>query len=220
MDPSSRRGALPVVSPDGLTPASALCTSCGLCCDGTVFRVARLREGEVPSPEMADGARWEDGGERPAFLLPCHAFVGHCGIYEVRPEVCGSFRCRVLRRAEQGSMSWERAHALVREGKARRDALRGALVRVTGEGRPGESLASEMRRVRGMRGDDESEGSFRRRMGEVLVAGAALRHLLSEHFLLPKGKDDASGEGVEEGAPSPTSDPPAPAARDQEGLVS
>ncbi len=171
------------------SPATTLCISCGLCCDGTVFSFVPLKDGEPPAQALAEGARWRDSPEKPAFLLPCHAFVGKCGIYEERPQVCRSFRCRVLRRAEAGEHTWERAHELVGLGKVRRDALRGAIIRATGEGRPENSLSAEMARVLDLRGEGESDAEFRRRMGEVLVTHAALRHLIREQFVLPKDRE-------------------------------
>ncbi len=172
-----------------LSPASELCTSCGLCCDGTVFSVARMEDGDVPPPGFAEGARWRETPEEPAFLLPCHAFVGQCGIYGNRPRVCQSYRCRVLRRAETGKHTWERAQELVRLGKERRDALREAIGRATGSSHVGASLPAEMERVMALRQEAESDTQFRHRMGEVLVAHAALRHLMEGQFLRRKPRE-------------------------------
>jgi uncharacterized protein len=83
---------------------ATLCQSCGMCCDGSLFGVARLE------PDEVSGARKNRlpvlDSER-GFHQPCPALapVGDtgegqrgCSIYEERPRACRSFTCRLLAR--------------------------------------------------------------------------------------------------------------------------
>jgi Fe-S-cluster containining protein len=74
---------------------SALCRSCGLCCDGSLFgRV--MFEGDERAPKkhlrlLHDGRGFEQ---------PCTA-LGHdraCAIYDERPAACRRFVCRLFDR--------------------------------------------------------------------------------------------------------------------------
>jgi len=85
----------PAYPPTGLTLSdrrnmelTALCRSCGLCCDGSLFGRVRLEPGEVDSARrrrlhvVANGRSFEE---------PCTALVKqgehhHCSIYADRPE--------------------------------------------------------------------------------------------------------------------------------------
>ena len=94
--------------------ADTLCTSCGLCCDGTLFA-------DVELVGQAEAARLEimglelDDGETNAGLLsqPCAALQGgRCGIYAYRPKCCRVFECHLLQNAQRGAVTAERAAAL------------------------------------------------------------------------------------------------------------
>ena len=88
-----------------------LCTSCGLCCDGTLFA-------DVELVGRAEAARLEIMGmeieseDRNIGLLsqPCAALRGtRCGIYAHRPKCCRVFQCHLLQSAQSGSVTVERA---------------------------------------------------------------------------------------------------------------
>jgi hypothetical protein len=100
-----------------------LCKTCGICCDGTLFRHATIKEGELLPPGLQDV--YEEG-ER-CFRLPCPHFDGICTIYhEGRPAVCGTYRCTLLENLTDGTVPFEEASQLVskiRAQKARLDLL-------------------------------------------------------------------------------------------------
>ena len=72
---------------------SALCQSCALCCDGTLFQLVKLEPEELP--RAADlGLRLL--ADHHAFAQPCRCLAGgSCGIYTQRPRACRTFRCRL-----------------------------------------------------------------------------------------------------------------------------
>jgi hypothetical protein len=98
-----------------------LCTSCGLCCDGSVFGQLRLDEGEearfrrlpVLAPVLYDDY----------LHLPCPALSERrCTTYEMRPAGCARYRCRLLIAYEEERVDLasaltvvDQAHALAAE---------------------------------------------------------------------------------------------------------
>lgn len=75
-----------------------ICVSCGICCDGTLFSHAVLRPGERGHlPEKIEQNSYSEN-ENDYFRLPCLYFAGKCTIYDrARADVCGSYRCRLLK---------------------------------------------------------------------------------------------------------------------------
>jgi Fe-S-cluster containining protein len=76
---------------------SALCASCGLCCNGTIFENVPLTEPEVETARRLHLPVYAKG-ERFRFDLPCpRQEADHrCGVYEERPQICRSFVCETL----------------------------------------------------------------------------------------------------------------------------
>ncbi len=77
--------------------ATDLCLSCGLCCDGSLFKAVELEAGD----EAHAGAAIE--GRLPQ---PCrfHGAEG-CGVYAARPGQCRAFSCRVREAVRDGTRS-------------------------------------------------------------------------------------------------------------------
>lgn len=86
-----------------VSAASALCLSCGLCCDGSLFWAVELEPDDRVPGGAAPGAR---------LAQPC-AFHsdGVCGVYATRPAQCRAFVCNVLRAVQEGARepAWGRA---------------------------------------------------------------------------------------------------------------
>jgi uncharacterized protein len=95
--------------------AQSICTSCGLCCDGTIFKRAFLK------PEDSDRSLHEadivkiQRVERSYFHLPCHHLHNrNCKIYHLwRPQVCGDFKCKILERLFAGELLYKEGIEIV-----------------------------------------------------------------------------------------------------------
>jgi uncharacterized protein len=99
---------------------STLCTSCGLCCAGALFTRAVLRPEEVQWARTKRSLHVIERDDGPSFTLPCHLLHDRkCSVYQERPQVCGAFKCKLLRRLEDGELGLEDALVKVR----RLDAL-------------------------------------------------------------------------------------------------
>lgn len=102
---------------------SILCTQCGLCCDGSLFADVELSGSrEVAGLEVMK-LDVEDDGERGWVLQqPCNALDGtRCSVYANRPGCCRTFACQLLLDVRGGSLSREKAEALI---VATRDSIR------------------------------------------------------------------------------------------------
>jgi len=102
--------------------SDALCLSCGLCCDGSLFDRFELD---------ADELAWAErrrlplvGPARRTLQQPCPCFSGSCTAYDERPRVCRRFRCALLASVAEGSTSIDEARERVRAFRARIADLR------------------------------------------------------------------------------------------------
>ncbi|MBL8920184.1 MAG: YkgJ family cysteine cluster protein [Myxococcaceae bacterium] len=102
---------------------SALCLSCGVCCDGTLFATAPLAPGEAA--RLAERVSVLDAD---TMEFPCRALDGvRCTIYDDRPRICREFNCLVLAELAAGRITEEEARAFIDEVLTRRRALADAM---------------------------------------------------------------------------------------------
>ncbi|HEX8312101.1 MAG TPA: YkgJ family cysteine cluster protein [Chthoniobacteraceae bacterium] len=88
-----------MLPPETSSPASRLCTACGLCCNGGIFHTVRLQPGDSPQELAALGLKLKRKHGHQCILQPCPAHRdSRCSIYESRPERCRLFECRQLQR--------------------------------------------------------------------------------------------------------------------------
>ena len=93
----------------------ALCTRCGLCCDGSLFADVELAGPAEAAGLEAMGLEIEDD-DHGLLVQPCAALRGkRCGIYAHRPECCRTFECRLLQDVRRGAVGVEQARKLIAE---------------------------------------------------------------------------------------------------------
>ena len=93
---------------------SALCVSCGLCCDGTLFKQANLKDKKDSALADSLGLKVIEKQGKEAFLQPCHHFKSCCTIYQQpRPKVYGNYYCQPLTELKKGVLTLEDASALI-----------------------------------------------------------------------------------------------------------
>ena len=97
--------------------AAALCTSCGLCCTGALFNVARADPGETPKLR-AYGLEVREGADADYFIFPCPQLQGTaCGIYGDRFARCRDFRCELLKGLDRKEITLDEGLGAVAEAK-------------------------------------------------------------------------------------------------------
>jgi Fe-S-cluster containining protein len=158
-------------APGGQSEAgSALCLSCGLCCDGALYDHVKL--------EREDRERLaENGFEAPDRLShPCPHFIEQsCSIYAIRPWRCGDYQCEVLKQLYKGEIDAGAAHALVEQAKELRETVKSSLP----EGLTIACLAQEVKAGK----DNRSPSQLL-----ALVRFAAYRLFVERHFLPLKAR--------------------------------
>jgi Fe-S-cluster containining protein len=95
---------------------SRLCLSCGLCCNGVLFRDVKLQPEDNPKLLTRLGLSLE----KSRFHQPCSALDGRCcTIYSDRPAYCRKFECWLLKRANAGTIHPDAALKITRSARAR-----------------------------------------------------------------------------------------------------
>jgi len=164
-----------VVTRDRAAEASALCVSCGFCCDGTLFASVRLEDGEaarLASFSLPIVVR-DDLTE--AMPQPCRALEATlCTAYDVRPVTCRRYRCHLLTALDEGEVDLDEARGVVSTVREALAPLRSRLPEGFSAGRraalptkwrkgsapPDHAFASAIERVDGLL-DEHFRGRFR-----------------------------------------------------------
>jgi len=161
--------------------AQALCRSCGLCCDGTLFATVPVRETDNIAAMAAAGIEVETRAAGRCFTQPCAAHTGRsCRVYDARPSECREFRCKLLIDRESGEVDWPRAFERVGQALALKRAVTEELERAEPAlaGRPWAGL------MKPWTNEDDPAGSpeLRRKYARALVAMVSLARYLDRHF--------------------------------------
>ena len=180
-----------------MTPdvTDTLCTTCGLCCDGSLFADVELAgRGEATALETL-GLEIEDAdeGHRGLLLLPCRALKGtRCGIYPHRPECCRTFECRLLQEVRRGVVDLGRAREKVKDALGRIAHIQLLLVTL---GQRDERLPLKERcaEAQTLSEEDATDPAMRRRRDELETAMASVESFILETFLVD-GRADSSQE--------------------------
>lgn len=110
-----------------------ICVTCGFCCDATLFLQATLQPGErghLPE-KIEEGCITEEGKDY--FRQPCGYFCGVCAIYNrQRAQICSTYRCRLLKKFDEGLISQSDALQIIGDAVAFRSEVLADFRRVTG----------------------------------------------------------------------------------------
>lgn len=105
---------------------SEICTQCGMCCDGTLFRTAKIKDEDDQNLAQYLGLTTVHTPEGKRFFqLPCHHFHHCCTIYDQnRPTICGAYFCEPLKKFKKGDLSFEEAQTTIHVALALRAEAR------------------------------------------------------------------------------------------------
>lgn len=93
---------------------SKICVACGMCCDGTLFAKANIKDDSdrVLADSLGLSTMMKD--EVRLFSLPCHHFESKCTVYDQnRPVVCGSYFCNPIIKLKREKMSLPEAQEII-----------------------------------------------------------------------------------------------------------
>ena len=181
---------MPAAAPDrsaaGLL-AARLCLTCGLCCDGTLFKDVQVAGARDRDRLAAWGVRLQPASGRstaPTRLpQPCQALDGcTCRVYPDRPSRCRDFECLLFKSVLQGKTGERAAGRIVRTAVQRRDRVRGLLAEL-GDQDSGAALSIRFRRMRERfeRGGEQDAGRLGL-FGDLTMAVHDLNLALSQAF--------------------------------------
>lgn len=162
-----------------------LCTSCGLCCDGSLFADVELGRGDEASSLEALGLEIEDAGDghRGLLLQPCRALKGtRCSVYEHRPKCCRTFECRLLQETRRGLVQVEAATAVIADALGRAAHVR-ELAAALGIADPGLPLMERGTEALALSEELDADGATHARRADLEASLDALERLLRERFL-------------------------------------
>lgn len=105
---------------------SRLCLSCGLCCDGTVYGFAIIREDEIEDADRIGMQVMRTVTNAPSFVMGCHYLDGACCTRydQWRPSICGEYFCRVQIRARKAELTEDEAFGRIAEARRLADQVR------------------------------------------------------------------------------------------------
>jgi Fe-S-cluster containining protein len=110
-------------NPERAAQESALCQTCGLCCEGQLFGWVELRPEEVERAKAWPVGVTTKGGEV-GFEQPCACFQRmRCTVYAQRPKACVDYRCMLLKRVEKGEITPAFAQARIDEARGLFDEI-------------------------------------------------------------------------------------------------
>ena len=168
---------------------TAPCVGCGMCCNGTLYWIARVTPGEEQRIQGHGLELTEEKGKT-YFQLPCHhEQCGRCTIYQTRFDICRSFRCQLLRNYQSGDVGLGEARERVET------ALR--LVEAVRHDDPQAALAFHRRDIRARLAEqpEQESAAERAERSRKLLNIVALDTCLERWFRNPKS---APGEAQPE----------------------
>lgn len=127
-----------------------LCLSCGLCCDGTLFRDVELQPGDDAAKLGALGLPIPRSALRaPRFAQPCAALCAdlRCRVYADRPARCRQFECAVFKAVASGELEPPAALKTIRQTRQMAEKVR-RLLRELGDAGEGIALAKRFKRLK------------------------------------------------------------------------
>lgn len=160
----------------------ALCTRCGLCCDGSLFADVELSSRAEATGLEILGLEIEDDDTDGALLVqPCRALQGkRCTIYPHRPRCCRTFECRLLEDVRRGAVSVERAREHIEEALRAIGRVKEALARL---GQADERLPLKERCAEALATEAGANRGASRKRADLEAAFSVVAKLLQKTFL-------------------------------------
>ena len=160
-----------------------LCVGCGLCCDGTFFGYANVFD-DTPVIERIDVLLARKGDDTKRQLpIPC-SLLGEgasCSVYEDRPPICKSYRCKLLKAVDSGERSLEEARQVTQRTSELRDEVRRGIEEVIGPS-PTSCISSLIKALDAHGQAQDDPAAFKRNHAKVYLTIAALGMAIDSSF--------------------------------------
>jgi hypothetical protein len=164
------------------TEEQKICLTCGFCCDATIFLHAHLKPdepGNIPA-KMEETVFYEKGEYY--FVQPCPYFEGKCKIYDqLRADVCGTYRCQLLKDLSAGKITGEEALGVVADAMEMRIKIIEDFSRLAGRKQP-VSFRYLLAELGKMARDSDNDPESRQEVEMLQARCNVFEMLLIKHF--------------------------------------
>jgi uncharacterized protein len=181
--------------------AQDICLTCGLCCDGTIFRHVGFENGEAVQSSVFAGCGIEilkdaASGER-YFEQPCSAHDGrYCTIYADRPLVCRNFECKLLKACAEGKIEVAAALDVIKTAKERKARLVEHVAQLGFPFKPRDIVYDLFRQVLDLAKKSGDDG-LKKQCADIALEISAFKRFISLNFKNLEIKKKARPGGVE-----------------------
>jgi Fe-S-cluster containining protein len=180
---------LPVGFPaDGgaVNSGEQLCRACGLCCDGTLFDLVKLEQGDDAAKLKALGLPVAfSRGKTPVarFPQPCSALCEDrtCRLYADRPWQCRTFECQLFKDAKAGRITFAAALPVVKQARRRADKVR-RLLRELGDTDALRALGERFHRTSERMESGNADEAAKTKFADLSLAVHRLKMLSHQRF--------------------------------------
>ncbi len=98
-----------------MSESVSICLSCGLCCNGVLFRAVDVMADEIETIQR-HGLVLAQEEHHFSFHQPCACHVNSaCAIYANRPFTCRAFTCKLLQHVQNGTLDPDASRATIRQ---------------------------------------------------------------------------------------------------------
>jgi hypothetical protein len=168
-----------------------ICIECGLCCDGSMFKHAKIDKNDDMAFLKQVGVEFIAVSDKQFFHLPCMGQDGKlCRLYNDarRFKVCKEFKCRLLKQYISGEISYNCAMDTIREILIRRQSVKEFFeILHTDHNNSDQSIFSFIRELN-LSGKIENL-SFRKTYSKQILDCFIFRELLNRKFYKKNSKE-------------------------------
>lgn len=164
------------------TPDAKLCLACGMCCNGVLHPTARLAPQEISfADSLGMTTSYTPGNAH--FHLPCPCWQEErCSVYPLRPNVCHTYRCKLLRSLDRQTITLDVALEHLQQVQT----LIQEIEAMIGDSRTADSIWTRLRRFAAQRGYTHDSAQFGQDFPLLKLKASSLDWLLQRHFRQPK----------------------------------
>jgi len=168
--------------------AEQLCLTCGLCCNGVLFKDVELQpeDDAVRLKSLGLPVRIRHSSfviRHSKFPQPCAALCGdnRCRIYAERPARCRQFECALFKSVAVGKTPVAAALRTIRTARQRADRVR-SLLRVLGDTNEQVAFSLRFKRLRQRLESAPPDDATAENYADLTLAVQDLNHLLAQSF--------------------------------------
>ena len=162
-----------------VSSSQSLCLRCGLCCDGTFISGVPLKPDDEVAPLKAVGINIVSDNDLTVLKLPCAAHKNcTCTVYANRPQVCRTYKCKLLKKFERDDISQQSALEIINKVKSLKNEMNALAFAASTTAQSGEEIILLMKRCQ----TDPGIGTTKQDYAHVLLKFGELQIYLDRFF--------------------------------------